>query len=125
MLFCLIIFGPSCRNPDGQPDSGVGLCPDGPCAARGACLHPQPGQTDQEGGLQRPAHPEVHPQVTPGGITLHHHHNVIESLCPIALTMSRNVFMSVVRKPSISTVTMGSSVYYTLPIGGPRVCMLS
>lgn len=48
---------------DGQPDRGVGLRPDGPRATGGARLHPQHGETDQEGWLQRAAHPEVHPQV--------------------------------------------------------------
>lgn len=49
---------------DGQPDRSVRLCSDGPRAARGARLHPQHGQTDQEGRLQCATDSEVHPQVS-------------------------------------------------------------
>lgn len=51
--------------PDGQPNRGVGLRPDGPGAAGGAHLHSEFGETDQESRLQRAAHPEVHPEVEP------------------------------------------------------------
>lgn len=51
---------------DGQPNRGVGLRPDGPGAAGGAHLHSEFGETDQEGRLQRAAHPEVHPTVETG-----------------------------------------------------------
>lgn len=51
--------------PDGEPGDCVRLFSDGPYLERGATVHPQHLQENQEGRMQCAAHPEVHSQVCP------------------------------------------------------------
>ena len=62
-MYCVTATTATILFADGEPGDSVRLFSDGPHPQRRETVHSQYLQEDQEGRLQRAAHPEVHSQV--------------------------------------------------------------
>ncbi len=62
-MYCVTVTMAMVLFADGEPGDSVRLFSDGPDPQRRETVHSQHLQEDQEGRLQRAAHPEVHSQV--------------------------------------------------------------
>ena len=62
-MYCVTVTMAMVLFADGEPGDSVRLFSDGPHPQRRETVHSQYLQEDQEGRLQRAAHPEVHSQV--------------------------------------------------------------